>query len=277
MILQPGKFELENSTVWSFPERGSWATHSGSYRGNWAPQIPRNIILRYSEPGDLVLDQMVGSGTTLIESILTGRNCIGVDINPKAIELTKQNLNFEQANEGKISAKAVIGDARNLEFLEDSSIDLIATHPPYVNMIKYSKGEIKEDLSNIHSVDKFCGEIKKVAEESFRVLKPGKICAILIGDTRRRRHYVPLAFRTMLEFLKAEFILKEDVIKEQWNCRGTGMWRDPSQRYNFLLIMHEHLFVFRKPDRDEDITVFKDSISPKGWNYNKNSSTPTKN
>jgi len=116
----------------------------------------------------------------------------------------------------------------------------------------------------------------KVAEESFRVLKPGKICAILIGDTRRRRHYVPLALRTMLEFLKAGFILKEDIIKEQWNCKGTGVWRGPSQKYNFLLIMHEHLFVFRKPHKDEDISIFKESIFPKSGVPNKNSSTPTK-
>ena len=259
MSNQPDKFELERTTVWSFPKRGSWATHSGSYRGNWAPQIPRNLILRYSAPGDLVLDQMVGSGTTLIECALTGRNCIGVDINPKAIELTRQNLNFEQAKGDKVSVKTLVGDARDLDFLEDESVDLIVTHPPYVNMIKYSKGEIEEDLSNIHSIDKFCGEMSKVARESFRVLKPGKICGILIGDTRRRRHYVPLALRTMLEFLKAGFILKEDVIKEQWHCKGTGMWRGPSQRYNFLLIMHEHLFVFRKPRKDEDTAKFKDS------------------
>lgn len=258
-MVQPESFKLETTTVWSFPERGNWATHSGNYRGNWAPQIPRNLILRYSKPGDLVLDQMVGSGTTLVECILTGRNCIGVDINPKAIELTRQNLNFEQVKEGKVSVKTVVGDARNLEFLESESVDLIATHPPYADMIKYSKGRIEEDLSNIHSIDKFCEEMRKVAEESFRVLKPGKICAVLIGDTRRRQHYVPLASRTMLEFLKAGFILKEDVIKEQWHCKGTGKWQGPSQTYNFLLIMHEHLFVFRKPYKDEDIAKFKDS------------------
>jgi len=203
---------------------------------------------------------MVGSGTTLVECILTGRSGIGVDINPKAIELTKANLNFEQAKKSKVSIKTVVGDARNLDFLENESIDLIATHPPYADMIKYSKGEIKEDLSNIHDITKFCREIRKVAKESFRVLKSGKFCAILIGDTRRKQHYIPLAFRVMLEFLKAGFILKEDIIKKQWHCKGTAMWRGPSQKYNFLLIMHEHLFVFRKPYKNEDVKKFKDSI-----------------
>jgi hypothetical protein len=50
-VLQPADFELEQTTVWSFPDRGTWATHQGNYRGNWAPQIPRNLILRYTQPG----------------------------------------------------------------------------------------------------------------------------------------------------------------------------------------------------------------------------------
>ena len=83
--LQPDKFETETTTVWSFPKRGNWATHDSKFRGNWAPQIARNLILRYSKPKDLVLDQMCGCGTTLIECKLTGRNALGFDINPKLI------------------------------------------------------------------------------------------------------------------------------------------------------------------------------------------------
>jgi DNA modification methylase len=66
--LQPKNFTLETETVWSFPERGAWATHylNSKYRGNWAPEIPRNLILKYTKEGDTVLDQMVGSGTTAI-------------------------------------------------------------------------------------------------------------------------------------------------------------------------------------------------------------------
>ncbi|MDE5679420.1 MAG: site-specific DNA-methyltransferase, partial [Lachnospiraceae bacterium] len=62
--LQPNNFKLEPTTVWSFPDRGSHATHSGKYRGNWSPFVPRNLILRYSNLGDWVLDQFMGSGTT---------------------------------------------------------------------------------------------------------------------------------------------------------------------------------------------------------------------
>ena len=48
MKWHPDNFELQTNTVWSFPDRGNWATHDAKYRGNWSPYIPRNIILRYS-------------------------------------------------------------------------------------------------------------------------------------------------------------------------------------------------------------------------------------
>ncbi len=242
-------FELETTTVWSFPQRGTWATHSNNarFRGNWAPQIPRNLILRYSEKGDVVLDQMCGSGTTLIECKLLERNAIGIDINPEMVKLTESNLNLPVCAEHACSSISVKqGDARELVGIEDNSIDLIATHPPYSDIIKYSNGEIPGDLSNIHSVDDFCEEIKKVAVESYRVLKKGKRCTILIGDTRRKKYYIPLAFRVMQVFLDVGFSLKEDVIKHQWNCKTTPYWSTMSKRFNFLLIMHEHLFVFEK-------------------------------
>ena len=54
---EPEDFELEMTTHWSFPKRGDWATHDAKWRGNWSPYIPRNILLRYSQEGDLVLDQ----------------------------------------------------------------------------------------------------------------------------------------------------------------------------------------------------------------------------
>jgi len=73
----PQDYTPERTTVWSFPDRGDWATHKGNYRGNWSPYIPRNLILKCTEKGDWVLDQMMGSGTTLVEAKLLERNAIG--------------------------------------------------------------------------------------------------------------------------------------------------------------------------------------------------------
>ncbi len=239
--LQPENFELQTNTVWSFPARGKWATHDAKYRGNWSPYIPRNVILRYSQENDTVLDQFVGGGTTAVEAKLTHRNFIGIDINPFAIEQTQTKYQFDF--DTTTTTNLLLGDARNLP-LDTESVDLICTHPPYANIIKYSD-DIDGDLSLL-PIKEFLYEMGKVAEESFRVLKNGKYCAILMGDTRSKGMVQPLAFETMRIFELAGFRTKEIIIKEQHNCKTTGFWKTNSIKHNFLLLAHEYLFVFKK-------------------------------
>ena len=240
---QPDDFELEMNTVWSFPKRGDWATHDAKWRGNWSPYIPRNILLRYSQEGDLVLDQFAGGGTTLVEAKLLNRNIIGVDVNDVALERCRNKTDFEleEAN-GIVHIQK--GDARNLDFIYDESIDLVCTHPPYANIIEYSE-DIEEDLSKL-KVKEFLVEMEKVAKESYRVLKKGKFCAILMGDTRQKGHVIPMSFEVMKIFEAVGFKTKEIIIKQQHNCKATGFWKTNSVKYNFLLLAHEYLFVFRK-------------------------------
>lgn len=243
MNLEPSNFNVETTTVWSFPQRGKWATHNSDYRGNWSPYIPRNIILRYSEIGDYVLDQFLGSGTTLIETKLLGRRGIGVDINPAALEIAKRAILFKKDN--CFEPEIINGNANNLNFIENDSIDLICTHPPYANIIRYSNN-IKGDLS-LCNIDNFIEQMKQVAIECFRVIKSGKYCAVLMGDTRSKRHIVPLGFSIMKVFIDEGFLLKEIIVKEQHNCKTNEFWCQRSISQNFLLLAHEYLFVFRKP------------------------------
>lgn len=255
-------FKPEITTCWSFPVRGKWATHNPKYRGNFAPQIARNIILNYSEEGETVLDPMVGSGTTLIECKLLNRNGIGIDIVPNAVELTKEILDFEYNTNSKQTVYQ--GDVRILDKIDDNSIDLICTHPPYMNIVTYSKGEIDGDLSNISSPQKFCDELDIGIKEMYRVLKPDHYCAVLIGDTRKGQHYIPLSCFVLQKFLQNGFALKEDIIKTQHNCFYSKRWLTSAKKYKFYLIMHEHLFVFRKPKINEDLSRIRWSIIPKG-------------
>jgi DNA modification methylase len=257
-FLNPTDFKTEVTTAWSFPERGNWATHNPKYRGNFAPQIARNLILNYSEEGETILDPMVGSGTTLIEAKLLHRNAIGIDINKDAVSLTEKALDFEYKTKAKQTVE--IGDARDLSSFDDNQFDLIIAHPPYLNIVKYSDGENKNDLSSISSLPKFLKEIEKVAAELFRVLKPNKFCAILIGDTRKAQHFVPISYNVLQLFLNAGFALKEEIIKAQHNCTYSKRWEMKAKEYKFYLIMHEHLFVFRKPKEGENLSRIAWSI-----------------
>lgn len=286
-ICNPTNFKPETTTVWNFPDRGKWATHylNAKYRGNWAPQVVRNLLLRYSEPGETILDSFVGSGTTLIECKLLGRNGIGVDINKDAIILSWDRLNFnfnpttirtqtilsyieEQEQRKELIEKyprTIIrlyhGDARNLDKIKDNEIDLIVTHPPYANIIEYTREEETEegDLSRTKSISEFISEMEKVAKEFYRVLKPGKHVAILVGDTRKHKHYVPIAYKIMRKFLDIGFILREDIIKLQHNMVGTISWKEKEN--DFYLIAHEHLFVFRKPKENEELGKYMESLN----------------
>jgi len=254
--LHPKDFKEEQTTVWSFRQRGTWATHSGEYRGNWSPYIPRNVILKYSKPGEVILDYFCGAGTTAVECKLLGRKCIALDINEKAIDLTKKNLDFKTETEkitfidDEISLQTyepqlVVGDARDLSCLNDRSVDLICAHPPYTDIIHYT--DSKEGDLSFFDLDGFLKEMTKVAKESFRVLKPGRQCAILIGDTRKKKHVIPLGFELINVYLSAGFKLRELIIKRQHNCKTTGFWYSSSIRYNFLLLAHEYLAIFEKP------------------------------
>lgn len=186
------------------------------------------------------MDQFLGSGTTLVEAKLLNRNAIGVDINPQSVSISETNLNFECETQSKIFVRN--GDAADLSFIKDNKIDFICTHPPYANIIKYST-DIEGDISLLNEQD-FFEAMTNVAMESYRVLKKGKCCAVMMGDKRFRGDVVPLGFQLMQCFLEVGFKSKEIVIKEQHNCKSTEKWMEADK--NFLLLAHEYIFVFYK-------------------------------
>ncbi len=115
-----GKPVLESTTFWDFPTQSYGLTPKGDnkYPGVTPAFIIWNLIKRYTEPGDLVLDPMCGSGTTIDVCKEEGRRVIGYDIvsvRPDIIE----------------------NDARNIP-LEDNSVDLLFIDSPYGDNIKYN-------------------------------------------------------------------------------------------------------------------------------------------
>ena len=67
-----------------------YASHNfHAFPAKFPPQLPRKFIEGLTEPGDVVLDPMVGSGTTVVEAFLAGCRGIGFDIDPMVLRLCK--------------------------------------------------------------------------------------------------------------------------------------------------------------------------------------------
>lgn len=255
----PKNFKIKRESVWTFKNRGSWAVHQGEYRGNWPPQIPRTLITLYSNEEDIVLDPFVGGGTTLIEAWLTNRKGFGLDISPIAIATSTARIQ-EMAEHAKKDPSIYInddlrpvvlkGDARNLKDhiskfgILENSIRLICTHPPYLDSLKFT-ATIKEDLSHISDPVEFCDQIQLIAKQMFELLTDDGTCAILIGDVKKNREIIPLAFLVLERFLKEDFKLNNIIIKTQHNDASTRFWYTKRDKVDFL-IAHEYLYIFTK-------------------------------
>ena len=193
---EPSNFEIEKTTVWNFPKRGDWATHSGNYRGNWPPQIPRNLIMRYTQEEDVIVDAFAGGGTTLIEAWLLKRKSIGLDISKLAIQTMQAKLNEMEklASEDRriqldmnCRPKVINADALELSAVLAqngvNSAKLVCAHPPYLDSIKYTINN-KSDLALAREPDIFYSKIRDFCREVKKILAIDGVCAILIGDTR---------------------------------------------------------------------------------------------
>lgn len=181
----------------------------------------------------------------MIEALLLGRNGIGVDISPSSVKVTQGRIDGlrKAARKQKYSLPRVklvvtVGDARNLDFVPQGSVDLICTHPPYLDSIKYSKW-IHDDLSRISDPKAFLGEFEKVADEFRRVLKPGGRCTLMVGDVRKGGSYVPLGLLFLELFMKKGFRLDDLIVKEQEHTSHDEFYLNKP----FLRISHEYLFV----------------------------------
>jgi SAM-dependent methyltransferase len=137
-----------------------------------------------------------------------------------------------------------IGDARHLP-LADGTVALICAHPPYADAIRYSP-DLPGDLSHL-PVEAFLDQLATVAAECRRVLRPGGVCAVLVGDLRQRGAVVPLGFETLRVFQAAGLGLQEIAIKAQHHTRTAAQWAPVAAERGFLLLAHEYLFILGNP------------------------------
>ncbi len=251
--------DILTDSLWIIPERDKSGVHNAGYHGNFVPQIPNQLIRRFTKKGDVVLDAFLGSGTTLIESRRLGRNGIGIELISRVANNAKKIIS-RQPTSGKVFTSVLIGDSTTcnakkevLKILNDKkkrNLQLIILHPPYHDIIKFSNR--KEDLCNAKNIEDFSKKFGNVVENFADILEKNHYLAVVIGDKYTNSEWVPLGYYLMRETLERghNLKLKSILIKNMVNNRAKRnqehLWRYRALVGGFYIFKHEYILLFQK-------------------------------
>jgi len=248
--------EYENiitDSLWILQKRDSSGEHSAWYWGNFIPQIPHQLMIRYTKKNDWVVDTFLGSGTTLIECRRMGRNGIGIELNPETARKAN-DLIRKETNVDNVISEVVTGDSRKinlketLDKLNAKQVQLLIMHPPYHDIIKFTNR--KEDLSNAPTTDDFIKMFGEVLDNATPYLEKERYLAIVIGDKYYKGTWIPLGFKVMNEVLNRSFQLKSIIVKNFEETKGKRnqreLWRYRALVGGFYIFKHEYILLFKK-------------------------------
>ena len=224
---------LEATTLWDYPKQsyGKIPKGNNKYAGVTPAFIIWNLVQRYTKPGDLVVDPMAGSGTTIDVCKEEGRQVIGYDISPAHPEVIQN-------------------DARSMP-LHDDSVDMVFIDSPYSDNINYS--DHPDCIGKISCEDeRFFDELDKVAAEIHRILKPGKVMAWLIGDQWVKKRFTPVGLKLYERLCKYFETVDLICVVRRGQSSNTGLWHNRARRFNFYLRGFKYLFIMRKPSIETD-------------------------
>jgi ParB/RepB/Spo0J family partition protein len=255
------KLSFQFHSVWPMSRRHDpfFGVNGTIYPGTFPMMVPINCILRYSREGELVLDPMVGSGTTLAACAMLNRMGIGIDLNPEAERAKEKRFDIVREKEPKLKQKLeaqkfILGDARDLQFLKDKSVDLVIGHPPYLDMMDYGPVATVKEVASYHRF------LRDILSEAFRVLKPKRFCCFQIGPFAARN--LPLHHFLLQHALDLGFEFEDEIVlafladyvgySSSVSGRDTGIMHKQafaswfSIRHNTYNHNHEYLVILRK-------------------------------
>ncbi len=218
------------------------------YVGATPSWIIWQLLQRYTREKDLVVDPMCGSGTTLDVARDLNRRALGYDLAPPA--------------ERKDIFRA---DARKLP-LEDAKADLVFIDPPYSTHVDYSDDPRcigKLDAGGPDRGQAYYDAMAKVFDEIKRILRPGRVMALYVSDSYRKKtgvdrrderdpaagEFMPIGF-DLFALLRQRFKPVDIICVVRKNQKlEKGNWRAAAERENFYLRGFNYLFIFRKDER----------------------------
>jgi DNA modification methylase len=171
--------------------------------------------------------------------------------------LQNNKIDIEKENVIEINGtiqKIFVKNSMTMDDLPDDSIHLMITSPPYFDTKMYSKEPIEDDLGNIHDIDEWFEKIRKVWNEVYRVLQPGRKAFINIMNLPIRLENgsfraLNLVGKTIDLCEKIGFIFKRDIVWHKTNAVRAHFGTYPYPGGILINNMHEFILEFDKPER----------------------------
>lgn len=247
------QYGIYSDSLWLIDSRDKTGGHSTLNHGGFIPQVPRQAILRFTKPYDLVIDGFLGYGTSLIECKRWGRSGIGVEINNDIANIALDRLN-QEPNPHEVSTRIIKGDSSTVNLnsitkeLGVKHASLVILHPPYHNIIKYS--DDPQNLCNANNLDSFIQSYISVVRNLTSLLDVGGYVELIIGDKYENGEWIPLGFLLMNATLEQGFKLKSVCVKnieETIGKRNTiNLWKYRTLMAGSHFFKHEYVFFLEK-------------------------------
>lgn len=241
--------DINTDSLWLINERDKGGKHSNIYHGNFIPQIPNQLIRRFTKQGETVLDIFMGSGTTLFECEKLNRNFIGFDINEKIIAFVNDQMKDTQNIKFQIHNCDVTNKENFDKAVDNQNVQFLIAHPPYLDIVKFT--EKTEDLSHISDIKLFLEKFVTAIGNGLNYLEKNRYFSVVIGDIYKNSEVVPLGFYVE-HTIKRNFNvkLKGIIVKNIEGNRGkigqNTIWKYRAIQSDYYIFKHEYIFVFKK-------------------------------
>lgn len=154
------ELDINTDSLWVIKQRDKTGKHKNIYHGNFIPQIPNQLIQRYTKQNETIFEPFMGSGTTLFECEKLTRKYIGIDINPDMIDYVNEQM--QDSKENFIVKECNALDDKKVDKVITQKVQFVVMHPPYMDIVKFT--DKQEDLSQINNIQTFVNQFKIVSK-----------------------------------------------------------------------------------------------------------------